>query len=92
MGYTIDTVRERRTVPPTRRAHRTVVPYRSLEDMRSGKALDVDKRPMLPPAPPRPVFTNDKPVFLSSHQASRLPELSRQVLLVCVIAPSHTRC
>ncbi|KAG9312596.1 hypothetical protein JVU11DRAFT_6993 [Chiua virens] len=52
-----------------------------LEEIRSGKDdKDADKRPMLPPAPPRPVFSNDKPVFLSSQQSSRLPELSRQVL------------
>ncbi|KAG6372637.1 hypothetical protein JVT61DRAFT_7389 [Boletus reticuloceps] len=54
----------------------------ALEDLRSGKDAnkESDKRPLLPPAPPRPVFTNDRPVFLSSQQASRLPELARQVL------------
>ncbi|KAF8550712.1 hypothetical protein OG21DRAFT_1419236 [Imleria badia] len=58
------------------------VAHSALEDIRSAKDADKesDKRPMLPPAPPRPVFSNDKPVFLASQQSSRLPELARQVL------------
>ena len=66
------------------------IAHSALEDIRSGKDVDKesDKRPMLPPAPPRPVFSNDKPVFLASQQSSRLPELARQVLPVCIRA-SH---
>ncbi|KAN0078255.1 hypothetical protein V8E55_010312 [Tylopilus felleus] len=58
------------------------IAHSTLEDSRPAKDVDkeLDKRPMLPPAPPRPVFTNDKPVYLASQQASRLPELARQVL------------
>ena len=67
------------------------IAHRALEDIRSGKDADKDsdKRPMLPPAPPRPVFSNDKPVFLASQQSSRLPELARQVLPVRTRACLH---
>lgn len=63
------------------------IAHSTLEDSRPAKDVDkeLDKRPMLPPAPPRPVFTNDKPVYLASQQASRLPELARQVLPVCTL-------
>lgn len=63
-------------------------------EVRSGKDIDKDsdKRPMLPLAPPRPVFSNDKPVFLASQQSSRLPELSRQVLPVCLLAFKQLVC
>lgn len=62
------------------------IAHTALEAMRSGKDTDkdTDKRLMLPPAPPRSVFSNDKPVFLASQQSSRLPELARQVLPVCI--------
>ncbi|KAF8840338.1 hypothetical protein BDN67DRAFT_968746 [Paxillus ammoniavirescens] len=58
------------------------IAHTTLEHIRAGKDVekDLEKRPLLPPAPPRPVFSNDKPVFLASHQSSRLPELARQVL------------
>ncbi|KIK80984.1 hypothetical protein PAXRUDRAFT_833185 [Paxillus rubicundulus Ve08.2h10] len=58
------------------------IAHATLEHIRAGKDVekDLEKRPLLPPAPPRPVFSNDKPVFLASHQSSRLPELARQVL------------
>lgn len=64
------------------------IAHSALEEIRSGKDIDKDsdKRPMLPPAPPRPVFSNDKPVFLASQQSSRLPELARQVLPVGILA------
>ncbi|KIN96279.1 hypothetical protein M404DRAFT_49855, partial [Pisolithus tinctorius Marx 270] len=51
----------------------------TLEDIRAGKDVD-EKKAMLPPAPARPVFSSDRPVYLASQQASRLPELARQVL------------
>lgn len=54
----------------------------TLEDMKAGKDVDEKKCP-LPPAPPRAVFSSDKLVFLASQQASRIPELARQVLPVC---------
>ncbi|KAF9219322.1 hypothetical protein BS17DRAFT_761064 [Gyrodon lividus] len=58
------------------------IAHTTLEDIRAGKDVekDFEKRPLLPPAPPRPVFSNDQLVFLASHQSSRLPELARQVL------------
>ena len=64
----------------------------ALEATRTGKDTDKDsdKRPMLPPAPPRPVFSNDKTVFLASQQSSRIPELARQVLPVRIPASKHT--
>lgn len=70
------------------------IAHSALEDVRSGKDTDkdLDKRPMLPPAPPRPVFSNDKPVFLASQQSSRLPELARQVLPVCILAFGRAVC
>ena len=70
------------------------IAHSTLEDIRSGKDVDKDsdKRPMLPPAPPRPVFSNDKPVFLASQQSSRLPELARQVLPVCTLAFKLALC
>lgn len=57
------------------------IPMALLEDIRAGKEVD-EKKCLLPPLPPRSVFSSDKPVFLASQQASRLPELSRQVLPV----------
>jgi len=54
----------------------------TLEDIKAGKEVD-EKKPTLPPAPPRAVFSSDKLVFLASQQASRIPELARQVLPVC---------
>lgn len=70
------------------------IAHSALEDVRSGKDTDkdLDKRPLLPPAPPRPVFTNDKPVFLASQQASRLPELARQVLPARILVFQWARC
>ncbi|KAG6335059.1 hypothetical protein ID866_4037 [Astraeus odoratus] len=61
------------------------IPISTLEDIRAGKEVD-EKKSMLPPAPARPVFSSDKPVFLTSQQASRLPELARQVLPGAVLA------
>ncbi|KIM56255.1 hypothetical protein SCLCIDRAFT_1220512 [Scleroderma citrinum Foug A] len=57
----------------------------TLEDMKAGKDVDEKKCP-LPPAPPRAVFSSDKLVFLASQQASRIPELARQVLPGAVLA------
>ncbi|KAI6030275.1 hypothetical protein EDC04DRAFT_3115352 [Pisolithus marmoratus] len=51
----------------------------TLEDIRAGKDVD-EKKSMLPPAPARPVFSSERPVYLASQQGSRLPELARQVL------------
>ncbi|KAI6118105.1 hypothetical protein F5141DRAFT_1096166 [Pisolithus sp. B1] len=51
----------------------------TLEDIRAGKEID-EKKSLLPPAPARPVFSCERPVYLASQQASRLPELARQVL------------
>ncbi|KAI6013188.1 hypothetical protein BKA83DRAFT_679460 [Pisolithus microcarpus] len=51
----------------------------TLEDIRAGKEVD-EKKSMLPPAPPRHVFSSERPVYLASQQGSRLPELARQVL------------
>ncbi|KAF9238395.1 hypothetical protein BU15DRAFT_47719 [Melanogaster broomeanus] len=58
------------------------IAHTTLDDIRAGKDVEKDseKRALLPPAPPRPVFSNEKPVFLASHYSSRLPELARQVL------------
>ncbi|KAH9921105.1 uncharacterized protein B0H18DRAFT_1021908 [Fomitopsis serialis] len=39
-----------------------------------------DKKPNLPPAPPRPVATSERVTPLLSQQPSRIPDLARQVL------------
>jgi len=55
----------------------------TLNDIRAGKDdKEGDKKPIFPSAPPRPVFSSDKPVFLVSQQSSRLPDLARQILPV----------
>ena len=64
------------------------VPLSTLEDTKAGKEVD-EKKSALPPAPPRAVFSSDRPVFLASQQASRIPELARQVLPVCACTCSR---
>jgi hypothetical protein len=55
----------------------------TLDDIRAGKDdKEADKKALFPSAPPRPVFSSDKPVFLVSQQSSRLPDLARQILPV----------
>ncbi|OAX40749.1 hypothetical protein K503DRAFT_582661 [Rhizopogon vinicolor AM-OR11-026] len=59
----------------------------TLDDIRAGKDdKEGDKKPIFPSAPPRPVFSSDKPVFLVSQQSSRLPDLARQILAPSVLA------
>ncbi|KAG1733075.1 uncharacterized protein EDB91DRAFT_1150378 [Suillus paluster] len=59
----------------------------TLDDIRSGKDdKESDKKPIFPSAPPRPVFSSDKLVFLASQQSSRLPDLARQILPPSVLA------
>jgi hypothetical protein len=59
------------------------VPQSTLDDIRAGKDdKDSNNKPIFPSAPPRPVFSADKPVFLVSQQSSRLPDLARQILPV----------
>jgi hypothetical protein len=62
----------------------------TLDDIRAGKDTKEgdSKKPIFPSAPPRPVFSSDRPVFLVSQQSSRLPELARQILAVCRIQAS----
>ncbi|KAH7885876.1 hypothetical protein F5I97DRAFT_1809135 [Phlebopus sp. FC_14] len=64
------------------------IAHSTLADWRAGKDpdRDMERKSALPPAPPRPVFSNDKQVFLPSQQGSRLPELARQVLPGSVLA------
>ncbi|KIJ60429.1 hypothetical protein HYDPIDRAFT_98718 [Hydnomerulius pinastri MD-312] len=64
------------------------IPHSALEDIRAGKDVEkeLEKKSLLPAAPPRPVFSNDRPVFLASQQSSRIPELARQVLPGSVLA------
>ncbi|KAL4063980.1 hypothetical protein V8B97DRAFT_2082159 [Scleroderma yunnanense] len=57
----------------------------TLEDIKAGKDVD-EKKSALPPAPPRAVFSSDRPVYLASQQGSRIPELARQVLPGAVLA------
>ncbi|EGN94878.1 hypothetical protein SERLA73DRAFT_114335 [Serpula lacrymans var. lacrymans S7.3] len=58
------------------------VPLTALQDNRAGKdeAKEPEKRFPYPPTPPRPVFTNERSIFLASRHASRIPDLARQVL------------
>ncbi|KAJ8588598.1 hypothetical protein M405DRAFT_768872 [Rhizopogon salebrosus TDB-379] len=59
----------------------------TLDDIRAGKDdKEADKKALFPSAPPRPVFSSDKPVFLVSQQSSRLPDLARQILPPSVLA------
>ncbi|KAL4077633.1 hypothetical protein J3A83DRAFT_1639150 [Scleroderma citrinum] len=57
----------------------------TLEDIKAGKDVD-ERKSALPPAPPRAVFSSDRPVYLASQQGSRIPELARQVLPGAVLA------
>ncbi|KAG1736221.1 hypothetical protein EDB19DRAFT_1722347 [Suillus lakei] len=59
----------------------------TLDDIRSGKdEKESNNKLIFPSAPPRPVFSADKPVFLVSQQSSRLPDLARQILPPSVLA------
>ncbi|KAG1890517.1 uncharacterized protein F5891DRAFT_1213678 [Suillus fuscotomentosus] len=60
---------------------RTIVPQSTLDDVCAGKDdKESNNKPIFPSAPPRPVFSADKPVFLVSQQSSCLPDLVRQIL------------